>query len=191
MEDLSLHMLDIAENSIAAGADLIKISIEEDMVNDRLTLTIRDNGKGMDEDMVKMVTDPFFTTKTVRKIGLGLPLLSQAAQECDGRFSISSENGKDTVITAVFRRSHIDLQPLGDIPSTFMVLVAGNPSIDFVLEYSKDGYAYRFDTAWIRQELGEVPINTPAVLKLIKEEIAKGVKRENFPFTAEDTKGAE
>jgi anti-sigma regulatory factor (Ser/Thr protein kinase) len=177
MEDLSLHILDIAENSVAAGAHRIAVSIEEDRENDRFTLEIGDDGKGMDEDALRMVTDPFYTTKTVRKIGLGLPLLKQSAQECEGSFSITSEKGRGTTTTAVFRLSHIDRKPLGDIGATLVVLIAGNPAIDFSLAYRSDGYVYRFDTAEIRQDLGEIPIHSPEVLKLIRKHIDDGVRK--------------
>ncbi|HET6515925.1 MAG TPA: ATP-binding protein [Thermodesulfovibrionales bacterium] len=176
MEDLSLHILDIAENSVTAGADLVEIRVEEDTANDRLTLEIRDNGRGMDEETVKMVTDPFFSTKTVRRVGLGLPLLKQSAEECDGCFSITSGQGKGTTITARFRNSHIDRKPLGNIAATLTVLIAGNERIDFVLEYKKNDYTYRLSTAEIREDLGEIPINRPAVLKAIREDIERGIR---------------
>jgi anti-sigma regulatory factor (Ser/Thr protein kinase) len=177
MEDLSLHILDIAENSIAAGARRIAVSIEEDRKNDRLTLEIADDGRGMDEDTLKMVADPFYTTKTVRRVGLGLPLLKQSAEECEGSFSVTSEKGRGTTTTAVFRLGHIDRKPLGDMGATFVVLIAGNPSIDFSLVYRSDGYAYRFDTAEIRQDLGEIPIQSPSVLKLMRKDIDEGVRK--------------
>lgn len=175
MEDLSLHILDIAENSIAAGASRIEIIIREDTSQDLLILEVRDNGKGMDEELLKMVADPFFTTKTVRKVGLGIPLLKQAAEECGGELSIHSEKGKGTAITARFGRSHIDLKPLGDIGATIMVLVAGNPNVNFIFEYNKDSKRFRFDTEELRNELEGIPINLPAVLMFIKDEINKAI----------------
>ncbi len=175
MEDLSLHILDIVENSIEAGADTVGILLEEDTTKDKLLLEIKDNGKGMDEKTLRMVTDPFFTTKTVRRIGLGLPFLKQAAEECEGEFSISSEKGKGTTISAGFRRSHIDRKPLGDIAATIMVLIAGNPAVDFVFNYKKDDYAYELDTKEIRSELDGVPINSPEVLKALRKDIEKGL----------------
>lgn len=155
----------------------MEIKVEEDTRTDMLTLEIKDNGRGMDEEMLRMVADPFFTTKTVRKVGLGVPLLKQAAEECDGRFSIVSEKGKGAIISASFRRSHIDRKPLGDIGATLMVLIAGNPEIDFIFHYKKDDYSYPFDTGEIKAELAEVPINTPEALKIIREDIDKGLKR--------------
>lgn len=177
MEDLSLHILDIAENSISAGAHLVEIDVEEDRGNDRFALEIRDNGEGMDEETVRKVTDPFFTTKTVRGVGLGLPLLRQTAEECEGNFSIASEKGKGTTVKVSFRNSHIDRKPTGDLAATLMVLIAGNPEVDFAFEYKKDGHFYRFDTAEIREEIGEVPINEAYVLALIRKDIDRGLGR--------------
>jgi anti-sigma regulatory factor (Ser/Thr protein kinase) len=176
VEDLSLHLLDIAENSIDAGATRIEMRIEEDMADDILLLEVRDNGKGMDAEAAAKATDPFFTTRKVRRVGLGLPLLSQASEECGGSFSIASEKGKGTTVSASFKRSHIDRKPLGDIEATIAVLVAGNPGIDFILEYKRDGLFYRFDTSEIRHDLGEIPIDTPSVIEIIKRDISTGIR---------------
>lgn len=178
MEDLSLHILDIAENSIDAGAKKVEIEIIVITADDRLILRIKDDGRGMDEDMIRMVKDPFFTTKTVRqkKFGLGIPLFAQAAEECNGKFSIESEVGKGTVITAEFQRSHIDIKPLGDIGSTMTALIGGHPEIEFLLSYEKDGFSYKLDTEELKKELNDVPINLPDVLKLIREDINSALK---------------
>jgi anti-sigma regulatory factor (Ser/Thr protein kinase) len=176
MEDLSLHILDIAENSIEAGAKSVEISVEENTKDDLLIMEVRDNGRGMDGETMKAVTDPFFTTKTVRRIGLGLPFLKQAAEECEGNFSIESEKGKGTTVSVSFRNSHLDRKPLGDMAASIMVLIAGNPGIDVVFAFKKDGYTYRLDTREIRAELEEVPINSPEVLKLIREDVDEGLK---------------
>lgn len=175
MEDISLHILDVVENSVDAGAKRIEILLAEDASADLLLLEIKDDGKGMDEETIKLVTDPFFTTKTVRRIGLGLPFLKQAAEECNGSFSISSEKGRGTTVSASFKRSHIDRKPLGDISATMMVLIAGNPDIDFVFHYRRDDYDYRLDTREIRDELDGVPINSPEVLKALRKDIDKGL----------------
>lgn len=178
MEDLSLHILDIAENSMDAGASLIEIGVVEDTAADLFTLRVKDNGRGMDEEMIEKAMDPFFTTKTVRtkKFGLGIPLLAQAAGECEGRFLIDSGPGKGTVITAEFRNSHIDRKPLGDLGATMMVLISGHPEMDFRLTYQKDGAFYAFDTAEFKKELEGVPINLPDVLRLIKDDINEAVR---------------
>jgi signal transduction histidine kinase len=146
MEDLSLHILDIAENAVRAGGKKIMIELLEDQCNDRLTLSIEDDGKGLDKETVDKIVDPFFTTKDGKDVGLGLALLSQAAQQAGGELSVDSEEGKGTKVTAEFRLSHPDMKPIGDIFATMTALVAGNPSIQFVLDYKKGDYSYRFDS---------------------------------------------
>ena len=146
MEDLSLHILDIAENSITASAKMIGIRIIEDHAKDLLTIEIMDDGKGMDEHSLQKAIDPFFTTRTTRKVGLGLSLLAQATRESDGKIELSSEPGKGTTVKAVFRLSHLDRKPIGDINETMRTLVAGHPEIDFIYEHQKDNSTYRFDT---------------------------------------------
>jgi signal transduction histidine kinase len=146
MEDLSLHILDIAENSITASAKMIGIRIIEDHAKDLLTIEIEDDGKGMDEQSLQKAIDPFFTTRTTRKVGLGLSLLAQATRESDGKIELSSEPGKGTTVKAVFRLSHLDRKPIGDINETIRTLVAGHPEIDFIYEHQKDNSTYRFDT---------------------------------------------
>ena len=172
MEDLSLHILDIAENSITAGASRIRIKIIEDIKANLLLIEISDNGKGMDREMFEHACDPFYTTRTTRRVGLGLPLLAQAARECMGDIKISTEKGKGSTITATFQYNHIDRKPLGDIGKTMIVLIASNPGIDFIFEHKKDGNFYILNTADIKKELDGVPINTPAVIKIIKDDIS-------------------
>lgn len=178
MEDLSLHILDIAENSIDAGASRVEIGIFISDSDDSLILRISDNGRGMDEDAIKMVRDPFFTTKTVRRFGLGIPLLAQAAEECNGRFLIESKHGEGTIITAEFQQSHIDRKPLGDMGATMTVLIGGHPETDFLFVYERNEFSYRLDTAELKKELNDVPINLPDILKLIKDDINEALKRE-------------
>jgi signal transduction histidine kinase len=146
MEDLSLHILDIAENSITASAKRIEIRIEEDQAKDLLTIEIKDDGKGMDKQVLKKVLDPFFTTRTTRRVGLGLSLLAQAARETDGNLELDSRNGEGTTVRASFRLSHPDRKPIGDILETIRTLVIGHPEIDFMYEHKKNDSIYRFDT---------------------------------------------
>jgi signal transduction histidine kinase len=134
MEELSLHVLDIAENSIAAGAKRVEIRIEEDPAADWLTIEITDDGAGMTEEQLQRATDPFFTTRTTRRVGLGLPLLQQAALAAGGDLQIHSAPGRGTQVTARFRYSHLDRQPMGDLRSTLMTLAAGHPEIDWVFD---------------------------------------------------------
>ncbi|MCP2520219.1 ATP-binding protein [Candidatus Aminicenantes bacterium AC-335-B20] len=145
-EDLSLHILDIVENSIRAEAKNIKIKITENLEKDLLSIEIEDDGKGMNEEMVKKVLDPFVTTKSGHKVGLGLPFLAQASKMANGNIFIKSKPGKGTKITAVFQHSHIDRQPLGDIKETLMTLIIGNPEVNFIFTYRRNGKKYHLDT---------------------------------------------
>lgn len=137
MEDLSLHILDVAENSIAAGAKRIEIRIIENAKKDLLSIEIEDDGRGMDEETLKKVFEPFFTTRKTRRVGLGLSLFCQAARETGGNVTIGSTIGKGTVVKATFKHSHPDRRPFGDIDKTMKVLCAGNPEIQFIFKCKK------------------------------------------------------
>lgn len=139
MEDLSLHILDILENSVAAEASEITILIAEDSAGDQLVLEIRDNGKGMDEGTRKKALDPFFTTRTTRRVGLGLPLLAQAARESGGSLDLDSAPGQGTSVRATFQLSHPDRKPLGDLGATLGAILAGRPELQLQFEHRKDG----------------------------------------------------
>ncbi len=146
MEDLSLHILDIAENSIEAKASKVEIKVIEDKKKDLLTIEIKDNGQGIDKETLKKVLDPFYTTRTVRKVGLGLSLLAQATEESGGDIEIKSKVGKGTKVKATFQYSHIDRKPLGDIEKTLTTLIVGNPGVNFVYEHRKDNVKVTLDT---------------------------------------------
>ncbi len=139
MEDLSLHILDIVENSLTAGATRVTISLTEDTPADTLSLQITDNGRGMDATERRQALDPFYTTRTTRRVGLGLSLLAQAAQQCEGCLELESEPDKGTVVRAVFRMSHPDMKPFGDISETLRTILTGCPDLDLQFEYTKDG----------------------------------------------------
>jgi len=175
MEDISLHILDIAENSVASGATLITISIDENTAEDSFTVTIEDNGRGMAEEFVKNVLDPFCTTRTTRKIGLGLSLLSQAARETGGDIRIESVPGKGTIVTAYFRPSHIDMKPLGNIADTITTLIAGYPQVDFIFNYIRGTRIYSLDIREIRSALEDVPINSSEVLSAIRGDLMEAL----------------
>jgi anti-sigma regulatory factor (Ser/Thr protein kinase) len=151
MEDLSLHILDIAENSISASAQRIEIRIDEDQAEDLLTLEISDDGRGMDEQMLKKALDPFFTTRKTRRVGLGLSLLAQAARESGGTMDVTSQPQKGTSVRATFRLSHPDCKPMGDIAQTMHTLVVAHPEIDFVLELKTNDSINRFDSREIEK----------------------------------------
>ncbi len=146
MKDLSLHILDIAENSIRAGAKLVEISVIEDAGEDVLILQIKDNGKGMEQGTMSEAVDPFFTTKSGKRIGMGIPLLAQASREAGGKFEISSTPEIGTRISATFRYSHPDRKPLGDISETLKTLIVGNPGVDFHFEHRKGTEVTCFDS---------------------------------------------
>ena len=176
MEDLSLHILDVAENGISAGASLIKILIEEKIDADLLTIVIEDNGKGMSSEFLNRVLDPFVTTRTTRKVGLGLSLFQQSAQEAEGDLFVESTLGLGTRVCVSMKRSHIDRKPSGDMVSTMLTLVEGNPETDFIYCHKKNFREYVLDTREIRMELGRIPMNHPMVVSLIKENIAEGLR---------------
>jgi len=151
MEDLSLHILDIVENSLRSQARLVEILVTEDPGRDLLTLEIRDDGKGMDPEECSRATDTFFTTKPGRRVGLGLALVAQAAREAGGEFTVSSAADVGTTVRATFRWGHPDRRPLGDISATLEALVAGNPGVDFVCEQRRGADVIRFDTREVRR----------------------------------------
>lgn len=151
MKDLSLHILDVVENSVRADAGLVEISVSEDVEEDVLVLRIEDDGKGIPAEARLRAADPFFTTKSGRRFGMGLALLAQAAREAEGELEVSARPPRGTSIRATFRRSHPDRKPLGDIPATLEALVAGNPQVDFVFEHRKGAQVSRFDTRKVRK----------------------------------------
>lgn len=175
MQDLSLHILDIAENSITAQAKKIEIMLGENINDDLITLEIMDDGKGMDEETLKKALDPFFTTKKTRRFGLGLSLLAEAARSANGRFSVDSAPGKGTRIKASFQASHIDTKPFGDMPQTLITLIMGHPEIDLIYTHTVNDSEYSLDTRDIKAQLNGLPINSPEVLKLIKKDIKEGL----------------
>jgi hypothetical protein len=138
MQDLSLHILDVVENSLAASASRIKIRIVEDTHRDLLSLELEDNGQGMDAAMRKKALDPFFTTRTTRRVGLGLPLLAQAARESGGALELDSEPNQGTTVRATFQLSHPDRKPLGDVAETLRTILITRPEVDLKFEYIRD-----------------------------------------------------
>ncbi len=182
MKELSLHILDIMMNSVEAGAHLVQLNLVEDLDKDLYTIEIIDDGKGMSAELVKNVLDPFVTTRTTRKVGLGLSLFQTAAQLCGGDISIESEPGKGTQVKAWFIHSHIDRAPLGDITSALMaILLAENP-IDLVYRHILGKKEFVFDSREVKAELGgEIPFSHPQVRDWIMESLREGetdLKRE-------------
>lgn len=169
MPEIALNVLDVTENSVRAEADYIEIDIAADTKKDILTIIIRDNGCGMSEEQVQSVTDPFFTTRTTRKVGLGIPFFKQAAESTGGSFEIKSRVKEGTCVKAVFGLSHIDRMPLGDINSTIYTLVIFNESIDFHYRYAYDEREFVLDTREMKEILGGVSFRDPEVSQFIRE----------------------
>ena len=168
MRELSLNVLDIAQNSISAGAKLIEIDIREDTAKRLLTIRIADDGCGMTREKLKSVIDPFYTTRTTRKVGMGVPLFRMAAEMTGGSFEIDSEPGKGTVVTELFHTDHVDFVPLGDICSTVTMLICMNTGRDFRYCRQKDQKDFTMDTRELRQMLDGVPLDTPEVREWIQ-----------------------
>jgi hypothetical protein len=173
MRELSMHILDVLENSLAAGATRVELIIAEDLSTDRLNITIRDNGRGMSAEQLARVFDPFYTTRRTRHVGLGLPLFQAAARRCAGDVTLESEPGVGTTLCATFQHSHIDRAPLGDITGTLVVFLLGG-TCDLVYRHRVGEREFAFDTAEIRAELGDVPLSHPDVRRWMQEYIAAG-----------------
>lgn len=176
MRELALHLLDIAENSVAAKAANIKITVGEYMSTDRLYMSVQDDGVGMNAEMVARVIDPFFTSRTTRKVGLGIPLLKEAAEACNGYLRIHSEPGQGTLLDVEFQHSHIDRMPLGDLPATILHLVIGYPHIHWVFNYSTDQADFLFDDAPIKNELQDLSLSEPDVISFLRSLLYEGVQ---------------
>ncbi len=168
-------MLDIAENSVRAGANHVELEITDSISEDRLAFRIRDNGRSI--DILCKDNDPFYTSKEGKRFGLGLPLLAQAAELCNGSLEVAPLAGGGTEMRVEFRRSHIDLMPVGDVGSTVAVLVGGHPDIDFDIVLIRDSGVFEFSTVRLRQELEGLALNVPQVLEYIRQEIQEAFRR--------------
>ena len=181
MREIALHLLDIAENSAAADSRNISIQVHEDLYEDLLIASVTDDGRGMDAETAKNVQDPFYTTRTTRKVGLGIPLLKLAAEQAEGSFSLQSEPGKGTRLEATFRHSHVDRMPLGDIASTFLTVLISHPNIHWTFVYqvtdkSGDSRDFVFDDAELKTELGDLSLTEPDVLTFVRGMLEEGIE---------------
>ena len=183
MTELSLNVLDIAQNSIKARASLVRISVSRDTAARRLSISVEDNGCGMTPEQVEHVIDPFFTTRTTRKVGLGVPFFKLSAELTGGSFRIQSREGEGTSLRAEYCYDHIDMLPLGDMASTMTTLISVNPDIDFVYAFDCDGCSFEMDTRAIRELIGEVPINAAEVLAFIRDFITGNQAEADHPET--------
>ena len=174
MIELSLHILDLAQNAVEAGASKIQIRIDEDLKADVLLIEVIDNGRGLSEDQRARVLDPFYTTRKTRHIGLGLPLLLEVSRLCEGKLEIRSKLGMGTTIQATFRHSHIDRAPLGDMPSVLLALFLSEHQVDWLYVHRVNGEEFRLDSSEIRKELPDVPLTHPKVRNWLLDFLQEG-----------------
>jgi len=177
LEDLSLHILDIVENAISAKAKKIEILVIEEPREDRLTIEIQDDGIGMDEEVSQKAVDPFFTTRSSRRVGLGLSLMAQAAQEAGGSLRIESKLGKGTKVMATFQYHHIDRKPLGSMVETIMTLLFGNPELEIFYTHKKEGKSYVLSSSWLKNQFKDRSLIDPEVIQWVKMHLKEGLKQ--------------
>jgi hypothetical protein len=176
VRELSLHLLDIAENSVAANATQVKLTVIEDEQTDLLQMSVEDNGKGMDAETVAKITDPFVTSRTTRKVGLGLPLLKEAAEACNGFLKISSQPGIGTQVKVQFQRSHIDRMPLGNLAETYVQLLILNPQINWIFVYHFNENVFELDDREIKPNLEGIALTEPDIIAALRKMIAGGIR---------------
>jgi len=175
LRELALHILDIAENSISAGASQVEISVVRNTRENQLVISVRDNGNGMDEEMLARVINPFVTSRTTRKVGLGIPMLKQAAEACNGGLTVDSQPGKCTEITATCQNIHIDRMPLGNLADTFLSLLIGTPDVNWVLDYQADDQVFHFDDREVKAAIEGMPLTDYRVIEYLTATIKDGV----------------
>lgn len=176
MKDLAMHIMDIVQNSTRAGANLVQVVVVEDTAKNHLSIQFIDDGCGMDKEMVQQVSNPFFTSRTTRKVGMGIPLLMQNAEQSNGSVNVESEVGKGTTLTAEFTHNHIDRPPWGDVSATMSLIISGNPDIEFIYQHKYNNQEFELDSRVIKQELDGLPIYQPEVIKFIKEMLQENLK---------------
>jgi hypothetical protein len=176
MRELSLHILDLARNSQEAGATELTIEVTELPAEDLLRVLVRDNGRGMDAETLRRATDPFYTSRTTRRQGLGLPLFQAMCERCEGRLGIESAPGAGTSVRAQLRLSHLDRPPLGDMGGVLQSLACEADRVRLRYHHEVAGAVFALDTADLQRELGEVPVTTPPVLHWIGEHVRDGLR---------------
>lgn len=181
MRELSLHILDVLQNAREAGSRLVWLTIVENITQDRLIIEVTDDGRGMAEEDMKKVTDPFCTTRTTRHVGLGLPLFAAAAERCNGGLKVEGVPGQGVRVTASFQHGHIDRAPLGDITRTLLSFLLGEPLCDLVFVHRRDGNTFELDTRVVRKELEPIPLSHPAVREWLGSYIAEGEEGLTYP----------
>jgi len=181
MKEIALHLLDLAENSVSAHAKTVHIDVCEDFRTNQLLASVEDDGDGMNEEMVKQVVDPFTTSRTERKVGLGIPLLKESAEACMGGMKITSAPGAGTKVAATFQHSHIDRMPLGDLPTTFLTLTLAHPDVHWIFTYSFNPpykgslRSFEFDDQPIKETLEGLPLTHPNVITYLRSSLEEGI----------------
>ncbi len=174
MKELSLHILDVLQNAREAGAKVVRLTLDERVAEDRLIIEVTDDGRGMQEEEMKRVTDPFYTTRKTRHVGLGLPLFTAAAERCNGGLKIEKAQGQGLRVTACFQHGHIDRAPLGDMTRTLLSFLMGEPFCDLVYVHRRDGKTFELDTRFVRKELEPIPLSHPAAREWLAGYISEG-----------------
>lgn len=175
MNDLSLHIIDIIQNSLSAGASFIGLTVDENLKEDKITIKIEDNGKGMTQDQVSRLTDPFFTSRTTRRVGMGIPLFKQSANQSGGDLKVESVPGKGTTVTAWFRQSNIDCPPMGDVANAFILMLSANPALHFIFKYLYNSQEYIFDSEEVREILENIPFNDASIIRVLTNMIRENL----------------
>jgi len=176
MREISLHILDIAENGLRAGAARLQIEVEVDSTAGKLTVVVEDNGKGMPPEFLQRVTDPFVTTRRERRVGLGLPLLAAACEATGGRLDVKSWQGRGTRVQAEFGLNSIDRAPMGRLDETVADLAIGNPDRQIILRVCADGREFVFDSGEVRGVLDGVPLSSPPVVQWVRQYLHEGIE---------------
>jgi len=175
MEELCYHIIDIVQNSISANSKNIKIKLKESDKEDLISIEIEDDGKGMDAETLRKVQDPFYTTKRGKKVGLGIPILKETAIHCEGSFKMESHVGKGTLVSAIFKRSNIDVPPIGKIKDTILTSIVGNGHCNIDITYENDNGIFNISTKKIKEQIGDLHITHPYVIKFLREFIDKEI----------------
>ncbi|MBS5114293.1 MAG: sensor histidine kinase [Erysipelotrichaceae bacterium] len=175
MKDIAMHILDIAYNSIRALSSLITINIVDSMIQNKIEITIQDNGKGMSEETLKQVINPFYTTRTTRRIGLGIPLFKEGVEMTGGKFKITSQLNEGTTTYGCYVKNHLDTPPMGDLCETIITLIQANANIDYLITYQNDKTSFCLDTKEIKKILDGISINEPEIILWLKDYIKEGM----------------
>jgi len=175
MEELCYHIIDIVQNSISADSKNVRMKLKESDKEDIILIEVEDDGKGMDAETLRNVQDPFYTTKSGKKVGLGIPILKETAIHCEGSFKMESRVEKGTLVRAIFKKSNIDVPPIGKIKDTILTSIVGNDSCNIDITYENDNGIFNISTKKIKEQIGDLHINHPDVIKFLREFIDKEI----------------